>query len=112
MNYHKTRDTYIAYRKAGYSKAFRAAHETDILLHQAAKKAFDNLGYGKDKKIPSIATLRAEYATTLDEKKRAYAGYRSVKTEMRDLLLARENVDRLLNLSGAERQHDTERTNL
>ena len=110
VNYSKTRDIYVAYRKAGYSKAFRAEHETDILLHQAAKKAFDELGYGKSKRIPSIASLRAEYAATLDEKKRAYIEYRDAKTEMRELLLARENVDRLLNVSGPGRERDAERT--
>ena len=43
-NYSKTRDVYAAYRKAGYSKKFLAAHETEILLHKAAKAAFDKLG--------------------------------------------------------------------
>ena len=40
--YAKTRDTYVAYRKAGYSKKFREEHEEEILLHQAAKNAFDD----------------------------------------------------------------------
>ena len=38
INYSKTRDVYVAYRKAGYSKKFKAEHESEILLHQAAKK--------------------------------------------------------------------------
>ena len=38
INYAKTRDTYVAYRKAGYSKKFREEHEEELLLHQAAKK--------------------------------------------------------------------------
>jgi hypothetical protein len=112
VNYYKTRDTYTAYRKAGYSKKFRAEHETDILLHQTAKKTFDDLGYGKDKKIPSVASLRAEYAVALEEKKQAYAGYREARADMRDLLLARENVGRLLNISGPERERDNERADL
>ena len=44
INYSKTRDVYVAYRKAGYSKKFKAEHESDILLHQAAKKFFDESG--------------------------------------------------------------------
>ena len=110
VNYSKTRDTYVAYRKAGYSKKFRAEHETVILLHQAAKQAFDELGYGKGKKIPAVAALRKEYAAALDEKKTAYAGYREARAEMRELLLVRENVDRLLNLSGPGHERDAERT--
>ncbi|NLX26234.1 MAG: relaxase/mobilization nuclease domain-containing protein, partial [Lentisphaerae bacterium] len=31
VNYAKTRDTYVAYRKAGYSKKFLTEHESDIL---------------------------------------------------------------------------------
>ena len=44
VNYAKTREVYVAYRKAGYSKKFREEHEEEILLHQAAKKAFDEMG--------------------------------------------------------------------
>ena len=40
INYSKTRDVYVDYRKAGYSKKFLAEHEADILLHKAAKRAF------------------------------------------------------------------------
>ncbi len=32
INYIKTRQTYIDYRKAGYSKRFRGEHESDIFL--------------------------------------------------------------------------------
>ena len=43
IDYAKTRDIYAAYRKAGYSKKYYDAHESDILIHKAAKKAFDDL---------------------------------------------------------------------
>ena len=33
--------------KAGYSPKFRSEHEADILLHQAAKQAFDQLNVKK-----------------------------------------------------------------
>ncbi len=49
VNYAKTRAVYVEYRKAGYSKKFRTAHEAEILLHQAAKNRFDELGI---KKLP------------------------------------------------------------
>ena len=44
INYSKTRDVYVACRKAGYSKKFKAEHESEILLHQAAKKYIDESG--------------------------------------------------------------------
>ena len=98
INYAKTRDTYAAYRKAGYSKKFLTEHEADILLHKAAKQAFEELGYGKDKKLPTVKTLQAEYAKLLEEKKKAYGEYRKAREEMKDLLTAKANVDRILNL--------------
>jgi hypothetical protein len=107
--YVKTRQTYVEYRKAGYSKAFRAAHEADILLHQAAKKTFDELGYGKGKKLPTVASLRTEYAPTLNAKKKAYAEYRAASDEMRELLIAKTNVDRLLNITDARNERETYR---
>lgn len=112
VNYSKTRDTYVAYRKAGYSKKFRAEHETDIILHQAAKKAFDDLGYGKDKRIPSVASLRTEYAAALAEKKSAYAQYREARAQMRELLLVKENVDRLLGTREHDRGRENERRDI
>ena len=66
-NYAKTRDVYAGYRKAGYSKKYLAEHEGDILLHKAAKKAFDELGV---KKLPSVKSLQEEYAKLLPEKRR------------------------------------------
>ena len=67
VNYSKTRDVYAAYRKAGYSKKFLAAHETEILLHKAAKAAFDKLCL---QKLPTYKMLQAEYAGLLAEKKK------------------------------------------
>ena len=81
INYSKTREVYVAYRKAGYSKNFLAEHEADILLHKAAKKAFDELGL---KKIPTVKSLQAEYAQLLEEKKKAYGEFRQARDEMRD----------------------------
>jgi hypothetical protein len=65
-NYSRTRNVYVEYRKAGYSKKFLAEHEGDIILHQASKKVFDELGL---KKLPTIKTLQTEYAAALAEKK-------------------------------------------
>ncbi len=109
INYVKTRDTYVAYRKAGYSKKFKAEHEADILLHQAAKKHFDDLGL---KKLPTVKALNAEYAALLAEKKAAYGEYRQAKEEMRELLTARANIDRILGKEpearNAQREMETE----
>jgi alpha-galactosidase/6-phospho-beta-glucosidase family protein len=98
INYSKTRDVYTAYRKAGYSKQFLSEHEGDILLHKAAKKAFDELGV---KTLPTVRALQAEYAERLTEKKKAYAKYVVTRKEMKELLTAKANIDKLL---GDERE--------
>ena len=95
VNYAKTREVYVAYRKAGYSKKFREEHEEEILLHQAAKNAFDEMGV---KKLPKVKDLQAEYAKLLEEKKKTYAEYRRSREEMRELLTAKANVDRVLKM--------------
>ena len=93
----------MAYRKAGYSKKCRQEHEEEILLHQAAKNAFDDMGV---KKLPKVKELQAEYTRLLEEKKKTYAEYRRSREGMRELLAAKANVDRLLSM---EAEHDTER---
>ena len=88
-------EVYVAYRKAGYSKKFREEHEEEILLHQAAKNAFDEMGV---KKLPKVKELQTEYAKLLEEKKKTYAEYRRSREEMRELLTAKANVDRVLKM--------------
>ncbi len=105
VNYAKTRDTYVAYHKAGYSKKFLSEHESDILLHKAAKKSFDELGV---KKLPTVKSLQAEYAAILAEKKAAYADYRKARDEMKDLLTVKANVDRILGEDTCQTPKDKE----
>lgn len=95
INYAKTRDTYVAYRKAGYSKKFFAEHESEITLHKAAKKFFDDQGI---QKLPTVKSLQAEYAALMTEKKAAYAEYRKAREDMKELLTAKANIDRILEL--------------
>ena len=95
VNYAKTREVYVDYRKAGYSKKYLAEHEADILLHKAAKKYFNESGI---QKLPSVKSLNMEYAELLAKKKEAYADYRQIREEMRELLVVKANVDRILGI--------------
>jgi hypothetical protein len=92
-NYARTRAVYDGYKKSGYSKKYLAEHEADILLHKAAKKAFDELGL---KKLPTIKSLRAEYAELLSAKKTEYPEYQAARKEMKELAMAKANIDRIL----------------
>lgn len=100
INYSKTREVYVGYRKAGYSKKYLAEHEADIIIHKAAKKAFDELGLTK---LPTVKSLNAEYAELLAQKKAAYAEYAEAKKEMRDLLVHKANVEYILGLEEQEK---------
>lgn len=105
INYARTREVYVAYRKAGYSKKFLEEHEAEILLHKAAKKAFDEMGI---KKLPTIKSLQAEYAGLLTEKKKLYPVYSGIRQEMRDLQMAKANVARLLGYDEKETEKEKE----
>ena len=108
VNYAKTRTVYVEYRKAGYSKKFRAAHETEILLHQAAKKHFDRLGITK---LPSVKSLREEYAGLLEQKRKAYSSYKQARVDMRELHNVRANVEHLLDIpTGREPQRESQKS--
>ena len=103
INYAKTRDIYTAYRKAGYSKKFYEEHRADLVLHKAAKAAFDELGV---KKLPTVKTLQAEYDELLLQKKKAYGQYHAAKKEMQDILTAKANIDRLLGLEQEQKEKE------
>ena len=105
INYSKTRDVYVQYRKAGYSKKFFEEHREEIQLHKAAKEAFNQLGV---KKIPKVADLNAEYAHVLREKKEAYLEYRKVRDDMREYLIAKQNVETILGMDRQQKEKEQE----
>ncbi len=105
-NYSRTREIYIEYRKAGYNKKFYAEHESEIILHQSVKKAFDALGV---KNLPSIKILQTEYATLLAEKKKLYQSYKQAKENLKELSTVKVNTDRLLSYSDSQRGQGKER---
>ena len=106
INYAKTRNTYVAYRKAGYSKKFLAEHEPEIILHKAAKQFFDEQGL---KKLPTVKSLQTEYAQLLSEKKAMYADYQKAREDMRSLQTAKANVDRILGDDSLTAERETEK---
>ena len=92
INYSKTRAVYAAYRQAGYSKKFAVEHEAEIMIHKAAKKAFDEFGL---KKLPTVKSLQNEYTVLLAEKKNVYTVYRQARDAMKEFQSAKANVQHL-----------------
>ena len=101
LNYSKTRDVYVAYRKSGYSKKFFEEHREEITLHKAAKQAFTELNV---EKLPTIKKLNEEYAELRARKKGSYREYRQAKQDMTDFATAKYDIERFLNI-----EHEAEK---
>ena len=109
--YSKTREVYAQYRRLPpkKQKEFYAQHASAIISCEAAKRFFDGLGM---KKLPSIQSLKQEYAALLAENRRLYPDQKKAKAEMMELLTARHNTSRILGLTEddkRQKQHQEER---
>ena len=103
--YMRMRKVYDNYRKLGYSRVYYAEHEREILLHKAAKKAFDEWNL---RKLPTVKNLNAEYTDLVKQKKTLYAEYSAVRSEMRELLIHKCNVEKILGIDENEAKKQTE----
>ena len=88
-----------------YSKKFLEKHEADIIIHKAAKKAFDEMGV---KKLPTVKSLQVEFADLLTAKKEAYAELKKVRDELRDLTVHKANYEELRDLEEREKRKEKE----
>lgn len=95
----------VAYRKSGYSKKFLEEHEADIIIHKAAKKAFDEMGV---KKLPTVKSLQVEFADLLTAKKEAYAELKKVRDELRDITVHTAYYEELRDLEEREKRKEKE----
>lgn len=107
INYAKTRDVYVEYRKSGYSKKFFEAHREELALHKAAKEAFTQSGL---EKLPTVKQLNQEFYEILQAKKEEYEEYRKLKDELREYQIARKNMEIVLDIPVVERDRDKEKS--
>lgn len=103
VTYAKTRKTFDEYKASRYSRKFFDAHADEIEQHRAAKRYFNAHGI---EKLPKIKTLNAEFDALVAEKRKAYAEYRAIRDEQRELLVHRHNVEMFL---GEEKSSDARR---
>jgi len=103
-SYGRTKDVYTQYKKSGWSKKFLESHESDIIIHKAARKYFDEAGFNKDNKIPTMQSLKEEYATLLKEKNKLWSEYKPAKENMIKLKMAKQNADTILNIKPTQPQ--------
>jgi hypothetical protein len=92
----KTRRVYSEYRsmKAGNAKVrFRRAHESEIVLHEAAARAVKSSGCTKP---PSAAALKKRYGKLDTRKGRLYAEYGRAKRKLKEVSVIKRNVQAAL----------------
>ena len=88
--YAKTRKIFDEYKASRYSRKFFDAHESEIEQHRAAKRYFNAHGI---EKLPNMIDLNAEFDKLVAEKREAYAEYRAIRDEHRELLVHRHNAE-------------------
>ena len=103
--YGKTREIYAQCRKlTGRKQAkFYEQHTREIEDCKEAKRYFNSLGL---KKLPSMQSLKQEYATLQAENRKRYPEYKLAKAEMIELLTAKNNVERILGVTEQKKNHD------
>ena len=105
--YQKTRPAYATYRKAKDREKYRAAHESDIILYEAAAKAIKAAGITK---LPSLAAMQAEYAALQEQKEALYADYGKLKKQVKEYDVIKKNIDSILKVERQpEREKEAER---
>ena len=105
--YQKTKPAYAAYRKAKDKEKYRTAHESDIILYEAAAKAIKAAGITK---LPSLAALQAEYAALQEQKEALYADYGKLKKQVKEYDVIKKNIDSILKVERQpEREKEAER---
>ena len=99
----------------GSSRAVRRLNDT-ICIENGYSIVENPKRHGKsynkwlgDKKKPTIKALNTEYAELLAEKKAAYADYRKAREEMKELLTAKANIDRILELDKEQEEANERR---
>ena len=99
----------------GSSRAVRRLNDT-VCIENGCSIVENPKRHGKsynkwlgDKKKPTIKALNTEYAELLAEKKAAYAEYRKAREEMKELLTAKANIDRILELDKEQEEANERR---
>ena len=106
--YQKAKPVYDAYRRAKDKAAYRAAHESSIILFEAAAKAVKPALIGG--KLPNVAALQADYAALGEQKEKLYADYDKLKKQVKEYDVIKQNIDSILHREREpERGKETER---
>ena len=93
-NYQRLKPVYDAFQKAKDKPSFKAKHEAELVIFEAARSTL--LAMQGDKKLPSLKTLQAEQHRLLEEQQRLYDERAKLKKEARMIDTLKANVDDFL----------------
>ena len=106
-NYQRLKPVYDAFQKAKDKVAFRARHEAELVIFDAAKSNL--LAMQGDGKLPSLKSLQAEQERLTQEQQRLYDERASLKKQAKQIDTIKANVDMFLSL-GSDTEITKERT--
>ena len=105
--YQKTKSAYEAYKKVQNKEQLRTAHESDLILYEAAAKALRAAPIGG--KLPSVAALQAEYTELTEQKEAIYADYGKLKKQGKEYDTMKRNIGSFLKINrGKMKKKETE----
>ena len=88
--YQKTKPAYAAYRKAKDKEKYRTAHESDIILYEAAAKAIKAAGITK---LPTLPPCKQSTQHFKSRKKPCNADYGKLKKQVKEYDVIKKNID-------------------
>ncbi len=103
--YARTIDIYKQYQKTKDKQNFKKEHNEDIIKHEKAKAFFEKTN---QKKLPKVKELQQQYQNLLAEKQQLYQQYTTVKKEMLEYQMAKQNMDKLLQTKQKNSEKDQE----
>lgn len=95
INYVKTKDIYAEYKKSGFSSKFYSNNETALILNKGSKKFFSSKNL---EKLPTVKSLQDKYLELASERKSIYPEYNLMKKQNQEMLIAKANIEQILNL--------------
>jgi len=109
-NYQRLKPVNEAYQKAKDKTAFRAKHEAELVIFEAAKSTL--LAVQGDGKLPSMKALQAEQERLTEEQQRLYDERAKLKKEAKQIDTIKANVDSYLRLIASQEQKIKRRSEL
>ena len=98
------------YQKAKDKTAFRAKHEAELVIFEAAKSTL--LAVQGDRKLPRMKALQAEQERLTEEQQRLYDKRAKLKKEAKQIDTIKANVDSYLRPIASQEQKTKRRSEL